>query len=82
MTEIWDLDGFQKRCPPKEDQHLRNKKNYLIDFFNLRVLGMARCLSLYDAGITYMRIVLPEWYEQYEGSFLGIFQDLIIRVLF
>ena len=26
MTEISDLEGIQKRCPPKEDQHKKKKK--------------------------------------------------------
>ena len=26
MTEIQTVEGGQKRCPPKEDQHLKKKK--------------------------------------------------------
>ena len=26
MIEIQDLEGVQKRCPPKEAQHLKKKK--------------------------------------------------------
>ena len=29
MTEIQDLEGVQKRCPPEEDQHLKKCKKHL-----------------------------------------------------
>ena len=34
MTEIQTVEGGQKRCPPKEDQHLKKKKK---NFHNKKV---------------------------------------------
>ena len=45
MIEIQDLEGVQKRCPPKEDQHKKNCSNLKLCKI-LKLYGLSSCFVL------------------------------------
>ena len=46
LTEIQDLEGVQKKCPPKEDQHLKKKKGCHLSIFIFVLLVTKKSLTL------------------------------------
>ena len=49
MTEIWDIEGVPKRCPPKEDQH-KKKDLQIIKFsessYTIKDHVMQKCAAI------------------------------------